>query len=114
MRVIAKSSQVVYSFGGDNAIDGDPTNRVFKYTRADDKWTEMPIMPVAVGGSKANCAKILFRSKDVVLCFGTTREAGNMYSFDLITETWEDLDITAPTPPNFASVLFVVGHTLYR
>ncbi len=114
MRVIAKSSQVIYSFGGEGAVNDIPTNRAFRYTRADDKWTEMPAMPVTLGGSSPNCAKVVFRSRDVVLCFGTTREAGDMYSFDLDTETWEELGIVAPTPPNYESVLFVVGHTLYR
>ncbi len=115
MRVIAKSSQVVYSFGGENAMSNNvPTNKVFRYTRANDRWTEMPAMPVTLGGSLANCAKVVFRSRDVVLCFGTTNEAGNMYSFDLVTETWEELGIVAPTPPNYESKIFVVGHTLYR
>ncbi len=113
MELISTDSQVVYSFGGRSPSE-DRLKKVYRYTRADDRWTEMPEMPTAQGGAMANCAKVMFRSRDVVLCFGTVKDDGKMFSFDLATETWEDVGITAPTPPNYLSVLFVAGDHLYR
>ncbi len=114
MKLISVNSQVVYSFGGQSAAGGSGSKSVFKYTRSQDKWTVMPELPLTADVANINCAKVMFRSKHTVLCFGSSGDDGKMIAFDLATETWKNLGMTADTPPHILSLFFVVGDTLYR
>ncbi len=108
----------MYSFGGEEAKSSPLAKKtVYKYNRMADEWTAMPDMPVPTGGPAPNCAKINnFQNagRDVILCFGARFEGGDMFAFDMGTETWEDLGITAPTPPSHLSTMFIHNNNLYR
>ena len=118
--VIARSEDIIYSFGGYSEVESGPhpyTARVYRYDVVSDVWIRVQDMPN--GGTWPNCGWLpSYRGREVVLCFGTEYDGGqgqaSMDVFDVAGETWESLGRTAPVPPYYGSKVITLGGKLYR
>ncbi len=114
VRLIAKNANEIYSFGGFSDSNLNSVNRVYKYDRLADTWTDKGEM--LDGSNIPNCGRVEYQGRDKVLCFGSEMSEAQvaMMAFDLEDETWTDLEKAAPTPPPYGSLVFALGPKLYR